>query len=85
MAYEIELQRIDPARNMQRYYGVSLQPDLFGGIALVRSWGRIGSRARFKSEFFVDGSAALTALQRLVCAKRPQWLSNSLQPALSRL
>jgi predicted DNA-binding WGR domain protein len=36
------LRRIDPARNMGRFYALSLQPDLFGTVSVVKEWGRIG-------------------------------------------
>lgn len=37
-----ELQRIDPERNMARFYRLRLEPTLFGEVALRCSWGRIG-------------------------------------------
>ena len=40
----VYLTKIDAARNMARFYSLDLQPDLFGGWALVRRWGRIGRR-----------------------------------------
>ncbi|WP_159650744.1 WGR domain-containing protein, partial [Bosea sp. 125] len=33
------LRRIDPTRNMRRFYVLSVQPTLFGGVSLVRHWG----------------------------------------------
>lgn len=38
----VTLYRIDPSRNMQRYYHLDIQPDLFGRHCLIREWGRIG-------------------------------------------
>jgi predicted DNA-binding WGR domain protein len=38
----LTLYRIDPARNMQRFYHLDIQPDLFGDLCLIREWGRIG-------------------------------------------
>lgn len=38
----VTLYRINPARNMQRYYRLDIQPDLFGNHCLLREWGRIG-------------------------------------------
>ncbi|OYZ92578.1 MAG: molybdenum metabolism regulator, partial [Xanthobacter sp. 17-67-6] len=32
----LHLRRIDPARNMRRFYTLSLQPTLFGGTSVVR-------------------------------------------------
>ena len=49
---QIILERIDPASNMARYYVVSIEPSLFAKDTLVRRWGRIGSKARERLEFF---------------------------------
>jgi predicted DNA-binding WGR domain protein len=38
----ITLRRIDPARNMQRFYRLDVLPDLFCDFTLVREWGRMG-------------------------------------------
>lgn len=40
----IDLVRIDPKRNMARFYGIALQPTLFGEVSVVRCWGRIGTK-----------------------------------------
>jgi predicted DNA-binding WGR domain protein len=37
----VHLARIDPARNVRRFYRLDVQPDLFGGFAVVKEWGRI--------------------------------------------
>ncbi|HTW72940.1 MAG TPA: WGR domain-containing protein [Acetobacteraceae bacterium] len=36
----VTLHRIDPARNMRRFYRLDLQRDLFGTWDLIREWGR---------------------------------------------
>jgi WGR domain len=46
----VHLRRLDPARNMQRFYRLDVQPDLFGGILLVKEWGRIGAHGRMVAE-----------------------------------
>ncbi|WCR05553.1 WGR domain-containing protein (plasmid) [Paracoccus saliphilus] len=48
----IHLTRTDPACNMARFYHLELQPDLFGGIRLVRSWGRIGGSGEVRQSWF---------------------------------
>ena len=63
------LHRIDAARNMARFYAMSIQPTLFGGEALVRNWGRIGTRGRYRMDLFEDGAAAERALARLARVK----------------
>jgi WGR domain len=34
----VELRRIDPARNMHRFYRLAIEPDRFGGGRLLRQW-----------------------------------------------
>ena len=64
------LRRLDPSRNMARFYVLSLQPTLFGEASLVRHWGRIGTRGRQKVEFFETGEGAMAALAKLAEKKR---------------
>jgi predicted DNA-binding WGR domain protein len=40
----VHLRRIDVARNIQRFYLFDVQPDVFGGVLLVKQWGRIGTK-----------------------------------------
>ena len=67
---ELQMRRIDPARNMRRFYRMSIQPDLFGGASLVREWGRIGSRGQMMSEQHPDEGRAVTALMKLAAMKK---------------
>jgi len=39
----ITLRRIDPAKNMRRFYRLDVQPDLFGQMVPDPRMGRIGS------------------------------------------
>jgi predicted DNA-binding WGR domain protein len=63
------LHRVDAARNMARFYAMSIETTLFGGRSLVRNWGRIGTWGRYKIELFEDEAAAETAMARLVRIK----------------
>lgn len=63
------LRRIDPDRNMARFYVLSVQPTLFGGTSLVRNWGRIGTKGRSKVETFDEEQELDTAFTRLECVK----------------
>jgi predicted DNA-binding WGR domain protein len=36
---------------MCRFYWIDVQPDLFGGFAVVKEWGRIGARGRMMDEW----------------------------------
>jgi len=65
-----DLQRIDPDRKMRRFYSLCLQPDLFGGISLVREWGRIGSGGRVRYDRFASEGQAVGALSVLLQKKR---------------
>ena len=66
----LHLRRIDAARNMKRFYMLSLKPTLFGGVALIRNWGRIGTNGQTMVQTF-DGSAeAGEAFGRLERVKR---------------
>jgi len=61
----IELRRIDASQNMRRFYRLDVQPDLFGGVLLVRQWGRIGTHGRTVAEHFEDMALALAAVAQL--------------------
>ena len=66
----LHLRRIDAARNMRRFYVLSIQPTLFGEVSLIRNWGRIGTNGQTMVQTF-DGSAeAGEAFGRLERAKR---------------
>jgi predicted DNA-binding WGR domain protein len=41
-----------------------MQPDLFGGVLLVRQWGRIGARGRIVAERFESMALAADALEK---------------------
>ena len=66
----LRLRRVDPTRNMRRFYIMTVQPDLFGGASLVREWGRIGSRGQSLIEQHTDEGLAISALLKLAAAKR---------------
>jgi predicted DNA-binding WGR domain protein len=67
---DLHLRRIDPVRNMRRFYRMSIQRDLFGGASLVREWGRIGFRGQRLIELHPDEGRAVSALVKLAQAKR---------------
>jgi predicted DNA-binding WGR domain protein len=72
MDYEIiaHLRRVDSARNMARFYILSIAPTLFGATSVVREWGRIGSRGSRRIDLFEDASQAVNALTRMERSKR---------------
>ena len=73
------LDRHDPARNMARYYVLSIEPSLFGtrgrkgkgtsepslfgDTALVRQWGRQGRIGRQRIELFRERAHAIETLE----------------------
>lgn len=57
------LDRHDPARNMARYYVLSIEPSLFGDTALVRQWGRQGRNGRHRIELFRERAHAIETLE----------------------
>jgi predicted DNA-binding WGR domain protein len=69
-AEPLHLRRIDPARNMARFYMLSIQPTLFGGASLIRNWGRIGTNGQAMMQTFDESAAAAEALARIECRKR---------------
>jgi len=64
------LTRLDPPRNMARFYRLDMQPDLFGGWSLVREWGRIGRAGRLRLESCATLTEAQAALERQRRAKQ---------------
>ena len=53
------LTRIEPKQNMARFYYIEILPDLFGGVQLVRKWGRIGADGGQECrEYFPDYQTA---------------------------
>ena len=79
--YRLYCLRIDNARNMARYYTLSIQPTLFGE---VRYWGRIGTRGGEKPKYLPQSGrphrtswnsrakSAKKAIDRLEIVERPR-------------
>lgn len=67
---DVQMRRIDPARNMRRFYRLSVQRDLFCHASLVREWGRIGFRGQMMIETHSDEGKAITALMKLAAVKK---------------
>jgi predicted DNA-binding WGR domain protein len=55
---------------MCRFYRLDVQPDLFGGVLLVKEWGRIGARGRMVAELYDNAALAAVALPRHAELKR---------------
>ena len=66
----LDLVRIVPSENMARFYGIALQPTLFGEVAVVRCWGRIGTRGRAMAVTYPDAEQAANVLSNIEIKKR---------------
>lgn len=56
------LTRIDAGKNMQRFYKLDIQPDLFGGWSLIREWGRLGRAGQVRIQNFPTRGTADLAM-----------------------
>ncbi|SEF04048.1 WGR domain-containing protein, predicted DNA-binding domain in MolR [Rhizobiales bacterium GAS188] len=63
------LERRDYARNMARWYVLSIEPTLFGDQALIREWGRTGSAGRRLGNPYSSKAAAAEALEAWLARK----------------
>ena len=66
----IVLERCEPARNMSRFYILSVQPTLFGDTALVREWGRIGTFGHRRLDVYPRQTDAYGALATWLARKQ---------------
>jgi predicted DNA-binding WGR domain protein len=69
MPEAVVLRRIDPERDMFRFYRLDVQPDLFGGWSFIREWGRIGRPGTVRTLPCPTEAEALAALERQRRAK----------------
>jgi predicted DNA-binding WGR domain protein len=63
------LQRIDHSRNMARSYELSVQPGLFGDVALTRHWGRIGTAGQTREYWFASEAEAVKEADQVLRQK----------------
>jgi len=78
----ITLYRVDDGRNMHRFYHLRIERTLFGGWALIREWGRIGSRkGQSLEEWFDRAEPAEAALRKLEATKRRKGYDTSTRAA----
>ena len=57
------LERRDASCNMARFYVLAIEPTLFGDMALVREWGRMGTSGRRRLDLHSDLASAAEALE----------------------
>ena len=69
-AKPVHLIHVNPELNMARFYGIEIQPTLFGELSVLRSWGRIGTKGRDMMVTYEDAAQASEALLKLDKQKR---------------
>jgi predicted DNA-binding WGR domain protein len=60
----IHMERREPARNIQRFYAITVTRTLFGSWAMVREWGRIGQPGTVRETWFETEGEARAAGER---------------------
>lgn len=68
--YRLYVERSDTSKNMARYYAMSIEPNLFGDICLLRRWGRIGARGQMIVHYFGREEEAVRLFLELLRQKR---------------
>ena len=68
--HTLVLRRVEPERNVARFYALMIERDLFGQTVLVRHWGRIGSRGRERVDPHANEVEAATAMANIAAVKR---------------
>ena len=68
--YKLYIERKDPARNMARFYAVTIDETLFGQACLTRRWGRIGTIGQAMTHHFEREEDAVVLFLDLVRQKR---------------
>lgn len=58
-------ERRDTARNMARFYALSIEPTLFGDVCLIRRWGRIGTHGQMKAMSFAREDEAMALFAKI--------------------
>jgi predicted DNA-binding WGR domain protein len=79
----IVLERIEPARNIARYYVLSIEPTLFAKHTLIQRWGRIGCLGRERIQFCggEDVTRAQVTLETWLARKRKRGYAPRGEPA----
>ena len=57
---------VDSAQRRFRFYELRWQPTLWGGVALARAWGRLGTPGRWRAREYPDRTAAQPDVERAV-------------------
>lgn len=57
----VMLYRVDPDRDMQQWYHLDIQPDLFGSHCLIHEWGRMGHSGQVRMTSYPTEATAQSA------------------------
>lgn len=68
--YHLYVERVDPTKNMARYYAMSIDATLFGEVCLTRRWGRIGTDGQAKQHHFQREEEAVLLFLQLLRSRR---------------
>jgi predicted DNA-binding WGR domain protein len=68
--YHLYVERSDASKNMARYYAMSIEPNLFGDVCLLRKWGRIGTKGQVMVHHFGREEEAVRLFLDLLRQKR---------------
>lgn len=79
--YQLYIERTDTARNMARFYAMSIEPNLFGEACLTRRWGRIGTKGQMMVHHFEAEKDAVALFLDLIRQKRGRGYSTVLHGA----
>ena len=64
--HAVRLTSVDPTTNRARFYVLAWRPTLWGGVALVRTWGRLGRPGRSRATVYADRQGAEADIRRLL-------------------
>lgn len=68
--YQLYVERTDRAKNMARFYSMSIDANLFGELCLTRRWGRIGAKGQTLIHHFEREQDAVALFLDLTRQKR---------------
>ncbi|MCA0340493.1 WGR domain-containing protein [Shinella sp.] len=68
--YHLYVERVDPDRNMARFYTLAIELTLFGMPRLLRRWGRIGTFGRTMVHHFEREEEAVDLFLALLRERR---------------
>lgn len=57
----MDMMRIEQGGTCRRFYRMEIIPGLFGDVALVREWGRLGQPGQIQTDWFENEAAAKDA------------------------